>query len=222
MTNTRSNAYYINEVIDSGILASISSAHGQVYTAYVRYSNGGVNNAFPSQDKLAGNLGLDVRTIRRAIKELSSLGYIKQVSSGKGKGSKTSNLFTVNMPSQLGFPKSATQAPVPPSTTPTPVQQPKPQPAPAAAPAPTQVVPAPSPAPTLQSASILTLDQIQQLKDLHWGFNLDSPSMIEKHPTVDSLTRYVEKVVSPSKTFESILFDLKIEALEPIEEELPF
>lgn len=131
MTNTRSNAYYINEVIDSGILALVSPAHGQVYIAYVRYSNGGVNDAFPSQEKLSDNLGIDVRTIRRAIKKLDSLGYIKQVSSGKGKGSKKSNLFTVMMPSQLGFPKkSATQAPVPPA----PIQHPKLQPAPAAAP----------------------------------------------------------------------------------------
>lgn len=136
MTNTRSNAYYINEVIDSGILASVSPSHGQVYIAYVRYSNGGVKDAFPSQEKLSDNLGMDVRTIRRAIKELGRLGYIKQVSSGKGKGSKKSNLFTVMMPSQLGFPKkSATQAPVPLAPVPTSTNQPNPQPAPAAAPA---------------------------------------------------------------------------------------
>lgn len=141
MTKKRDNPFYFNELFDSGILANLSPADALVYLAYVRYTNGGDDSAFPSQEKLSKNLGIAIRTIRRAIKKLSDLGYIKQVSSGKGKNSNKSNVFDVIMPSQLGFSKSATQAPVPPATVPAPVHQT--QPAPVAAPASTPTVTAP-------------------------------------------------------------------------------
>lgn len=98
-----SNIFYMNDLFDTKILASLSDAEGKVYAAYLRYSNGGKDQCYPSQDRLAENMGLARRTVGRAIKRLKTMGYIRQISSGKGGNSTKSNVFTVKTPSQLGF-----------------------------------------------------------------------------------------------------------------------
>lgn len=131
--------FYFNDVFDTNILSDLHGAEGPVYMAYLRYSNGGRDIAYPSQAHLAWSLGVSERTIGRAVKVLQQKRFILQVSSGKGGQSTKASEYTVKTPAQLGYfsKKNATQAPVPPAPVPTPAKQAKPRPAPAVAPAPT-------------------------------------------------------------------------------------
>ena len=67
-TNNTNDVYYMNDLYDTKILSTLSDAEGKVYGAFLRYSNGGRDNAYPSQEKLAENMGLSRRTVGRAIK----------------------------------------------------------------------------------------------------------------------------------------------------------
>lgn len=194
MTKKRDNPFYFNELFDTGILANLSPAYALVYLAYVRYSNGGDDKARPSQSTLARNLGMSERTVRRAVIRLKRLGYIKPVSSGKGKGSTKANVFTVMMPKQLDFPqKNATQAPVPPATDlESEAEQNE-----------LQVL--------NQSTYKLTSKQLNNIQGLYWDFSNNHRAMLCKFPTEESLIIYVESKVSSEEEFTSLYKEFQID-----------
>lgn len=103
MKHKKNEVFYMNDLFDTSILSTLTPAEGVVYAAYLRYSNGGKDSAFPSQEMLAQHLGMSRRTVGRAVSKLVEKNYIKLLSSGKGRTSKKSSVYLVNTPSQLGF-----------------------------------------------------------------------------------------------------------------------
>lgn len=93
--------FYMNQFYDTNIQSTLTSAEAQVYGAYLRYSNGGKDKCFPSQDKLSENLGLSVRTIARALDTLRDKGYIILLKRGNDRTG--SSIYVVKTPFELGF-----------------------------------------------------------------------------------------------------------------------
>lgn len=194
MTEKKGNPFYFNELFDTGILANLSPAYALVYLAYVRYSNGGDGDARPSQATLARNLGMNERTVRRAVVRLKRLGYIKPVSSGKGKGSTKANVFTVMMPKQLDFPqKNATQAPVPPATD---LESETEQ----------DIIQASN-----QPNYKLTSRQLNNIQGIYWNFSNNHRAMLSKFPTEESLITYVESNVKSEEEFASLYREFQLD-----------
>lgn len=93
--------FYMNQFYDTNIQSTLSSAEAQVYGAYLRYSNGGKDKAWPGQKKLSTNLGLSVKTISRALKTLIGKGYI--ILQKRGNDNIGNSLYIVRTPLELGF-----------------------------------------------------------------------------------------------------------------------
>lgn len=216
--------FYFNDVFDTNILSTLNSTEGRVYMAYLRYSNGGRDIAYPSQAHLAWSLGVDPKTIGRAVKVLQQKKFIVQVRSGKGGQSTKASEYTVKTPAQLGyFPKKrANQAPVPPAPVPTPTKQPRPQPAPAAAPAPVPVV---STALPVKPASKITSQQLDKLRQIYFESMMDDSIISKSFKSESSFIEHVDSELrNTTKGFDIIIYELKKESLtsQIIEEEIPF
>lgn len=174
--------FYMNDLYDTNILSTLTPAAGLVYGAYMRYSNGGRDNAYPSQAGLAERLGVNERTVRRAVKELVGKGYIQQVSSGKGSSSKHASVYTVKTPSQLGF------------TSPQPCSSAAPQSATPTTPLPL-VIQRPTASPEVVAESLLSNEQQARAAEICRDGNRRGNKFFLQFKTTGDFLKYFEKVI---------------------------
>jgi hypothetical protein len=94
-----------NELIDGGHLATLSGFQWKVLSVYHRHAANSSGRAFPGAKTIAVRVGSDIRHVRRAIRELESMGFIDTIEVG-GKGEQDCAVRRVKVPSRA---KSALQ-----------------------------------------------------------------------------------------------------------------
>ena len=65
---------------------NITHLQARVAIALAGFINTKSGEAWPSQARLAESIGADVRTVRRALSALVTLGFLESVSTGRGRG----------------------------------------------------------------------------------------------------------------------------------------
>lgn len=78
-------------LVPEWIVTTVSPLAQKAWTALWIYTGNGTHDAWPSHDRLAGDLGVSTRTVRRILEELEQVGALSiQARSG------TSNLYTLH------------------------------------------------------------------------------------------------------------------------------